>query len=353
MIRHFRVTNHAVRYLSAALMVVSMMALASGSADAQYFFYGRRAVVARPVVPVPPPVFYGPTAIHSGPGTFSIRSPFFSFRVDAAYPPAYGYRTYSAYPVPDYRYEPALPGYPLPSYPTPTLRYSTPIPDRIPTDGYGSADGFGNVSPAPRYAPGVSGGIPDLTAPAPAITARPPMGDAMPSDIVSGDAAWVESGSGLVDAANRLRSALSTRASDADVWLDYLQPRAIAIAAQSGRLSSDIVALEQRYEGVTMNPKLRAISRLPGFERTRVLLSQWIRSTPDEPRASTVVPADSPKPAESGTADLPSGLPTTSEGAAPANEPMDDNSRVDQTPSAEPPPELIETLPEPIKDNDV
>ncbi|MEL6105343.1 MAG: hypothetical protein AAFU85_04875 [Planctomycetota bacterium] len=342
MCRHIRVSDRVGRYVQVALMVAIAIGLTSRSAEAQYFYYGRRAVVARPVLPAPPPVFYGPTAIHSGPGSFSIRSPFFSFRVDAPYPPVYGYRTYSSFPVPAYRYEPALP-----AYPTPTLRYSTPIPDQVP-------GAIGSVSPAPLYSPGLSGGIPDLTDPAPIITARPRLEDAATS----------HSGRGLSDSANRLRSALSSRTDDADVWLEYLQPGAIASAANSGRLTPDIVALEQRYEGVTMNPRLRSITRLPGFERTRMLLGQWIRSAAPEPAAESFVPADSPKPMESpigssgsrpadGRSELPSGLPTAGSGVEPATGSTDEPSDVGGATKAEPTPEVIETLPEPIKDNDV
>lgn len=351
--RHFKKGTRTLIALLVGLAALTM----SADAHAQYY-YGRRAVVARPIIPVPPPVVYGPTAIHSGPGIFSIQSPFFSFRVDSSLPPVYGYRSYSpyAYPYPRYRY----PSVPTTRYLTPAPTYSIPVP--VPSE--------------PLYAPGVAGGIPDVTGPEPYAMSRP----IIPSNSLG------SSPRTLATAARRLYTALSARPDDGDVWLQYLQPDAVAVAADSGRLSNEVLALAQRYEGVTMNPELRWITRLPGFERTRMMLGQWSSSAvtapaPGQPSASVpreatrIAPAEA-RPTESPAVapavtpqsvltqeaprGLPSGLPRSTNGDASANKtPSTDVPSSPNAPAVkseqepEPPAEIIEALPEPIVEEDI
>ena len=357
MFRHFKM---GTRTLIASLVGFAALAM-SADAHAQYY-YGRRAIVARPIVPVPPPVVYGPTAIHSGPGIFSIQSPFFSFRVDSSLPPVYAYRDYSPYTYPYQRYR--FPSVPTTRYLTPAPTYSVPVP--IPSE--------------PRYAPGIAGGIPDVTVPEPYAMSRP----VVPSHSVG------SSSRTLATAARRLYAALSARRDDGDVWLQYLQPDVVAAAADSGRLSPEVLALSQRYEGVTMNPELRWIARLPGFEQTRMMLGQSASSamtpdssamTPDQPSATVpreatkiapaeIRPTESPAvaPAEipqsvltqEAPSGLPSGLPgSTNGGASPNKAPSTDVPTSPNAPAvkselqAKPPVEIIESLPEPIVEEDI
>ena len=314
------------RVTLATVAVAAMLLFTSSEAQAQYYL-GRRAVIARPVLPVPPPVLYGPTAIHSGPGSFSIRSPYFSFRVDSTLPPTYGYRSYAPYGY--YRYGATLPRYsaPLPGYVTPSPRYQSPIP--VP-----QYDSLGSQS-APRYAPGAGGGIPDLTGPAPAYSARPSISPT--PDLGFSTRA-------LADSARRLQAAISARPDDADVWLEYLKPDVVAAAAISGQPTAGLRELVQRYEGVTMNPELRSVTRLPGFDQTKRLLSAWTRDAVMAPTATAVAPA------EASIQDAPSGLPEATTGGLPSGLPKSPSEAKESSTEK---PEIIETLPEPVADNDV
>ncbi|MEO1525961.1 MAG: hypothetical protein AAFX06_11035 [Planctomycetota bacterium] len=310
------------------VLLALIAALTSVDAHAQYYYFGRRPVIARPVVPVPPPVLYGPTAIHSGPGSFSIQSPFFSFRVNSPPPPVYGYRTYSSFGVPTYRYPSVAPVdlMPLPSYSI-TVPTEPPVPA---TPLYPPSTGTYSQRTGPLYSAGAEGGIPDLTTEPRVLSARPAIG---------GNPMGQAPSRGLAESAQRLSNALSSRGEDGQVWLEYLQPDVIARAAEQGQLTPDVATLAERFEGVTMNPQLRSITRLPGFEGTRIYLSQAATSVPTQapiPTEAAATPAEAasraPATGTDPSSDLPSGIPS---------------------PQADAPTESIETLPEPIVDEDV
>jgi hypothetical protein len=83
-------------------------------------------------------------------------------------------------------------------------------------------------------------------------------------------------------AAETLRRTLASRR-DGDVWLDYLQPETIIMAADSGWPTPELNNLRTRFDGVTMNRELAAITRLPGFPQTQRLLAAWLETEGIQP----------------------------------------------------------------------
>jgi hypothetical protein len=240
--------------------------LGASDATAQYYrsFRPYGGVVVGPSVY--PGAFYGapwiapsvvvaPRAVVGPPATVRIRTPFFALNVgpDVYYPPRYPlfdplygygydvYRPYSAYAVPRvavprYRDVPSLPG-------------KTRGP----------------------YSAGAGGGIPDLT-----MQPRFSVG-------------------ALRDAAESLRITLERRPDDGDIWLDFLRPGLVAAAADSGSPTPELAELLPRYDGVTMNPDLRHITRLRGFSQTRQLLSTWLERVPVRSAARDTAPIAPPE----------------------------------------------------------
>lgn len=252
-------------FLAAVICLFTSLTVAD-PLNAQVVYRGFRprgaVIVAPPIVPAPvygprwapPPIVAGP------PSSVRVQTPFFSLNIGPGgiAPPSYpyyGYR-YQTYRPSDsygYRYE-SRPGYRHPSdlyRPGPAV--VSPVAPSADPGSYG------------RYQAGPGGGLPQ-------VTARPNF-----------------SLQELRQAAEALRASLSRRPDDADVWLDYLQPDTIIADVVEGEPSPAMAALLRRYDGVTMNPDLVAITRLRGFHETRQLLATWLQaSAPSEPTPAPV-----------------------------------------------------------------
>lgn len=243
--------------LNAAIVLVSVFMLCE-SATAQYYRgyrYRGPVVIAPPILPSPyygvpwgpPPVMVGP------PSSVRIQTPFFSMNMG---PSAV---VVPDYPISSFRYESYRPRYEYGySYSTPGRYGAVPRPAVPQSFGSQSVE-TGRYG---QYRASNDGGIPELTVP--------------PTDSLSRYPRGGFSLTALRQAAELLRGSLQRRPVDADVWLDYLQPDTIIADIVAGQPSESIAVLSDRYQGVTQNPDLVAIMRLPGFNQIRQQLPLWL-----------------------------------------------------------------------------
>ncbi|MCA9139091.1 MAG: hypothetical protein KDB00_20100 [Planctomycetales bacterium] len=283
----FQSTRRPGCFGTTAVIAVLIFFTFTESATAQYFYRGYRprgpVVIAPPIMPSPyygavwpaPPVILGP------PSSVRVQTPFFSMNIgpSAVVPSAI---VQPGYPIGGYTYESYRPRY--------EYGYSYSVPDRY-ADPAGMPQSYGtrpyepqsyaagnNGLPIPdeRYRASSGGGIPEITVPPAASIARYPAGGFSLST--------------LRRSAESLRESLQRRSDDADVWLDYLQPDTIIADVVEGRPSDSISILLTRYDGVTQNPDLSPISRLPGFNQIRQQLAMWLEIDGIVTAQSTAVP---------------------------------------------------------------
>ena len=245
-----------LRLLLAVAVVWSSGLLLGESAEAQVIrgFRPRGAVVIAPPI-LPAPYYgapWGPPPVIVPPSSVRVQTPFFSLNVrpGSVMPPPY-----SAY---SYRYESYRPSYPS-GYPYRSYRYGA-SPQTDLSQSYG------------QYRAGPGGGIPEVTAP--------------PSFSLNE----------LRRAAETLRDSLSRRRDDGEIWLDFLQPDTIIADVVEGYPSANMKALLTRYDGVTMNPKLGAVTRLNGFRQTHALLAAWVNLNSAEATTQSNAVPDSTVP---------------------------------------------------------
>ncbi|KAA5545896.1 hypothetical protein FYK55_02995 [Roseiconus nitratireducens] len=294
--------------------------------------YSRRSVVAVPAgIPVLPPPsatdpwlmppMWGSPALAPRSRGLRIRAPFFSLSIGASIP-RYDWPDY-----PDYGY-----GYPYDGYRS-SLRYRGLSDDRYGSPWYG--DRYRSAPPnaivrsyrpsisdppitgqyfGPSYSPGENGGIPELT-------------DPLPTEYAEIDP--FSSPATLRESAELLLRSLQRQGEQGQIWMDFLDPMAVINAVDAGQSLDQLNDLLGRYNGVKRNAELRHIARLPGFESTRLRLSELVQETP-----------------------VPSGpIPSTEalEWELPV-EPSDESQPSAETPAVEPESELqegVEILPSP------
>ena len=80
----------------------------------------------------------------------------------------------------------------------------------------------------------------------------------------------------LLQSAQWLHQALSSRPDDAEVWLDYLKPALILEIVSSDGDPASMVKLLKNYDGLSGNAQLSDIWTEPGFRRTHQGLRSWV-----------------------------------------------------------------------------
>ena len=145
-------------------------------------------------------------------------------------------------------------------------------------------------------------------------------------------------------AALRFQANLSVR-SDADVWMNYLNPGRIVTSIDTGQPAGSLRDLVRNYDGVVANASLRPIYSMAGFNETRELLRVYVDANPSpataaprpsaapRPAAPAPQPAPAPAPAAKANEDLPAPIP------APA---ADGDDGADKAPADVPPPPAAE-----------
>ena len=280
----------------AALFVFLVSDMGASIANAQWRSLARRGIAVPVPVPVAPSRYYVRPTVPAPVGPpVRIRTPFFSLSINSGYSsPVYGYsyRPSSSYYYRSYRY-----GAPSTSYGYGSSAYRR---DTVPRVNARIAPG---ANLQRLYQPGLSGGVPDLTpsAPIPSLPTQPmPL---QPREMTTPSYEPPPSGlslSRLEFSAQTLLSVFERRGEEGQVWVDFLAPAEIASLAREGVFTARVGELKSRYEGVTMNPDLKWITREPGFQGTYQQLNNWVTqgigdAVAGAPSAST--PPFEPSPA--------------------------------------------------------
>ncbi len=196
-------------------------------------------------------------------GATRVRAPFTSVNT-----PGYGIPVYPSYPTlprrpyygPTPIYHAPAPVYPHPGYGTP-LTYS-PLESQ---SYFGHTEPSGTIETTQANSFGNS-----VIAPA-----KPR--SVIPSEIQTGDDTLLRA------SAIRLEQSLAARGEDAEVWITYLNPKAIVNLVDSEPNESAKFAERLRnFDGVVANPELRWLVSLPGFAETRQQLHRRVGASPSE-----------------------------------------------------------------------